>query len=125
MRLDKLTLKLQEALQDAISFATESGHQMLEPEHLVYTLLRQEDSIVVKVLDKLGLDTYSIIKTIDEYLEKKPAVSGANTQVYFSGRMNRLFNQAQKETQFLKDEFISSEHILLALLLDEDSPITR
>jgi len=125
MRLDKLTIKLQEALQEAISFATESGHQMVEPEHLIYTLLRQDDSIVTAVLDKLGVADFSLIKIIEEYLQKKSSVSGSGQQVYFSGRMNRLFNNAEREAQNLKDEFISAEHILLALLSDEDSPVTK
>lgn len=125
MRLDKLTIKLQEALQDAISFATESGHQQLEPEHLLYMLLRQEDSIVAKVLDKLGIPTFSIIKIIEEDMEKKPAVSGVNAQLYFSGRTNLLFNNASEEAKGLKDEFISAEHILLALLSDNDSVVSK
>lgn len=144
MRLDKMTVKLQEALQDAISFATESGHQQVEPEHLFYNLLRQKDSIIVSVLDKLGIPTFSIIKIIEEDLEKKPSVSGASAQVYpvrdygeigeryvvsngvyFSNRLNRLFNNAGRQAQSLKDEFISVEHILLALLSDDDSVVTK
>lgn len=124
MRLDKLTLKLQEALQEAISFATESGHQKLEPEHLVYTLLKGKESIIASVLEKLGVPAFSIIKLIEENLQKLPSVAGGNTEVYFSGRTYKLFNNAQKEAQFLKDEFISAEHILLALLLDNDSAVT-
>ncbi len=76
MRLDKLTLKLQAALQDAISFATESGHQQVEPEHLFYTLLRQPDSIVAAISDKLGIPNVLITKIIEEDLAKRPAVSG-------------------------------------------------
>jgi ATP-dependent Clp protease ATP-binding subunit ClpB len=125
MRIDKLTIKLQEALQEAISFASESGQQQVEPEHLIYTLLRQQDSILAAVLDKLNIQTYSIIKIIEEDLNKKPQVSGANAQVYFSSRMNRLFNNASKEAQSLKDDFISAEHILLALLLDIDSVVAK
>jgi ATP-dependent Clp protease ATP-binding subunit ClpB len=125
MRLDKLTVKLQEAIQDAISFATESGHQQVEPEHLFYALLRQQDGIIVSLLDKLGIPTFSIIKIIEEDLDKRTSVAGNNPQVYFSGRMSRLFTNAQKEAQILKDEFISAEHILLALLSDNDSVITK
>ncbi|MCX5703990.1 MAG: AAA family ATPase, partial [Candidatus Omnitrophica bacterium] len=124
MRLDKLTLKLQEALQEAISFATESGHQQVEPEHLIYTLLRQQDSILAAVLDKLNIQTFSIIKIIEEDLNRKPSISGSSTQVYFSPRMNKLFSNAGKEAIALKDEFISAEHLLLALLADNDSPVT-
>ncbi|MCK9604583.1 MAG: ATP-dependent chaperone ClpB [Candidatus Omnitrophica bacterium] len=125
MRLDKFTVKLQEALQDAINFATESGHQQVEPEHLLYTCLKQEDSIIASVLDKLGVSVPSLIKSIEEELRKKPSVSGGNTQVYLSPRMNKLFSNAQKEALFLKDEFISAEHVLLALLSDNESPVNK
>lgn len=125
MRLDKFTVKLQEAIQDAISFATDFGHQRLEPEHLFYALLRQPESIISSLFDKLGIPTFLIIKIIEEDLQKKPSVAGSNTDVYFSGRMNRLFNNAQKEAFALKDEFISAEHILLAILSDNDSSVTR
>jgi len=124
MRLDKLTVKLQEALQDAISLATESGHQQVEPEHLFFTLLRQQDSIVAAALERLGVVVLSIIKVIEEELQRKPSVSGGNTRVYLSSRMNNLIINAKKEAQGLKDDFISGEHMLLALLLDNDSPIT-
>jgi len=125
MRLDKFTAKLQEALQEAISFATESGQQQVEPEHLVYTLIKQQDSIIASVLEKLGIQLSAIIKIIGDDLQNKPSVSGANAQVFFSGRMNRLFNNAAKEAQQLKDDFISGEHILLALLSDSDFVITK
>lgn len=123
--MDKLTTKLQEALQDALGLATEYGHQQLEPEHLVYALLRQKEGIIISVLDKLDARVSSIIKAIEEYWQKKSAVSGSNAQVYFSYRMNKLLNNAAKEAQSLKDEFISAEHILLALLSDSDSAVAE
>jgi len=125
MRLDKMTVRLQEALEDAISLATESGHQQVEPEHLFYALLRQEDSVIASVLDKLGIQALTLIKTIEEGFAKRPAVSGGNLQVYLSGRVNKLFNNAQKEAAGLKDEYISAEHILLAILADDDSIVTQ
>lgn len=123
MRLDKMTVKLQEALQDAAGYATESGHQQVEPEHLLFACLRQEESIIAALCDKLGVPTFSLIKIIEEYLRAKPSVSAGNAQVYFSARMNRLFAGAAKEAQALKDEFISAEHVLLALLPDAESPV--
>ncbi len=123
MRLDKLTLKLQEALQEAINFATESGHQQVEPEHLIYALLKQQDSIIDAVLSKMGISSQSIVKLIEKELQEKPSVSGGNTQVYFSPRMNKLFTNATREAQALKDEFISAEHIFLAVLSDHDSAL--
>jgi len=124
MRLERLTLKVKEAWEEAITLATESGHQSIEPEHLIYTLLRQEESIIVSLLDRLGISSFSVIKIIEEDLGKKPKVSGS-TSVYLSNRMNRLFSNAQKEASILKDEFVSGEHILLALLQDPDSPLTK
>jgi ATP-dependent Clp protease ATP-binding subunit ClpB len=123
MRLDKLTLKLQEALQDAVSLATESQHQHIEPEHLLYVLLRQQDSIVAVVFDRLGIPTFSVIKLIEEELAKKPVVTGISAQVFPSPRMNRVLVDAQKEAQALKDEFISGEHVLLAFFSDGSSEV--
>ncbi|MFH1458722.1 MAG: ATP-dependent chaperone ClpB [Candidatus Omnitrophota bacterium] len=125
MRLDKFTLKLQEALQDAISLATEAGQQQVEPEQLFTALLRQEDNIVSESLDKTGISAGSIVKLLEEDLRQRPKVSGKNVQVYFSGRFNNLLNNATKEAKALKDEFISGEHVLLALFSDEDSVITK
>jgi ATP-dependent Clp protease ATP-binding subunit ClpB len=123
MRLDRLTVKLQEALQEAINLATEFGHQQVEPEHLIYTLIRQADSIIVSCLDKLGLPTFAMIRQIESALDKLPKISGTNNQVYLSGRMNRLFNHAAQEAKILKDEFISAEHVLLAMLSDSESVV--
>jgi len=125
MNLNKFTVKLQEALQDAVQFATEAGNQQVEPEHLFYSLLKQEDSIVISLLDKLGIPSYSIIKLIEEDLKNKISVSGAHSQAYFSSRMNKLLANAAKEAQNFKDEFISAEHIFLAALGDNESPLAR
>jgi ATP-dependent Clp protease ATP-binding subunit ClpB len=125
MRLDKLTTRLQQALQDTIDFATASGQQQIEPEDLFYTLLRQEDGIVAGIFAKIGIEIPLFLKILEEDLSKKPRISGKNLQVYFSGRFNTLFNNATKEARALKDEFISGEHILLAFLSDEDSIVTN
>ena len=125
MKADKFTVKLQEAIQEAVSFATELGHQQVEPEHLVYAALRQQESILASLFDSVGIPTFSLIKLIEEDLRKRPSVSGAHSQVHFSPRMSRLFSDSQKEAQGFKDEFISAEHILLALLSDADSAVTK
>jgi len=121
MRLDKMTVKLQEALQDAVGFATENGHQQVEPEHLMYALLKQNDSIVVSLFDKVGIPASLFLKQIEDALHDLPSVSGEHSQVYLSARMNRLMNNAAKEAQSLKDEFVSGEHVVLAMLLDRES----
>lgn len=116
MKFDKFTIKLQESLQDAINFATESGHQQVEPEHLLYSLLKQEDSIIAAVFDKLNISNSRVIKLIEDSLHNKASVSGGNIQVYISTALNRILNNAGREAQVLKDEFVSGEHILLAVL---------
>ena len=123
MRLDKLTLKLQEAIQEAVNLAQKRNHQQIEPEHLIYALLRQENGVVVSVLDKLGIASFSIIRRLEDELNNKPQVNSQNSQIYFSARMNKLFKDAQKEAQSLKDEFISGDHILLAELRDPESAV--
>ncbi len=125
MRLDKMTVKLQEALQEAVSFATESGHQQVEPEHIIYALLKQDQSIVSSAFDKLGLPVQEVLKIIENDFLKKASVSGSAAAVYFSGRTNRLLVKAQKEAAALKDEFISGEHVLLAVLDDTDSILAQ
>ncbi|MDD4899247.1 MAG: ATP-dependent chaperone ClpB [Candidatus Omnitrophica bacterium] len=125
MRMDKMTAKLQEALQDAISLATESGHQQVEPEDLIYTCLKQDESIIAAVVEKLGIPVTTLIRIIEDHSQQRPAVSGGAAQVYFSARMNKLFSQAQKEASALKDEYVSSEHILLALSSDPESIVTK
>ncbi|MFH0827155.1 MAG: Clp protease N-terminal domain-containing protein [Candidatus Omnitrophota bacterium] len=125
MRLDRFTLKLQEALQDAVSLATENGQQQVEPEHLFYTLLKQEGSIAAEALEKSGISSRSLLKLLEEDFRKAAKVSGKNLQTYFSGRFHTLLQHAAKEAKALKDEFVSGEHILLALFSDEDSAVTK
>lgn len=123
MKVDKLTVKLQEAIQSAIELALEKGHQQLEPEHILYALLRQEDSIVTAVFDDTGVPTFTILKVIEGYLSGLPSVHGTSGDVRFSRRTNALFLAAKKEALALHDEFISGEHVLLALFSDSQSAV--
>ncbi|RJO63947.1 MAG: ATP-dependent chaperone ClpB [Candidatus Omnitrophota bacterium] len=126
MDINKFTVSLQEALQSAVNLAKESGHQKVGPEHLFYTFLRQEDSVVVEVLDQLGVPIFSLIQAVERQMKELPVVSGSH-QVYFSDALARLFDSAESERRKLNDEFLSSEHILLALAsgADNDSAIYR
>lgn len=123
MRLDKYTLKLQEALQEAVSLATESGHQQVDPEHILYAALKQQGGVLPELLGQLGLSSSELIKIIDEYFQKRPTVSGSGAQVYLSSRANNLLTKAEKEALSLKDEFVSIEHLVLALFDDYQSPV--
>ncbi len=116
MRFDKFTLKVQEALQDAQTLATTLGHQAIEPEHLLVCFLQQPDSIASAVLTKLGASPQKIEQELNAYLKKQPRVGGSGAgQVYLGGRLNRLFDQAMTEAAQLKDEYVSAEHVLVAM----------
>ncbi len=115
MKIEKLTQRLREAVERAISLAEEKKHQQVEPEHLFYALLRQDESVLVMLLDELGVSSFSLIKAVEEALNGFTRVSGAH-QVYVSPATNKLFKDAEHEARQLKDEFISGEHVLLAEL---------
>ncbi len=124
MDLDKLTQKLREALEAAIRTSQNSANQQVEPEHLVNALLRQENEILMSILDGLGIASFTLIKEIEQSLKNLPKVSGA-AEVYFSPRLNKLFKDAALEAKVLKDDFISGEHILLAELSDKESVLYK
>ncbi|MCX7927133.1 MAG: ATP-dependent chaperone ClpB [Candidatus Omnitrophica bacterium] len=117
MNIERFTQSLRQALEQAILLAQKSQHQQVEPEHLFLSLLRQENEILLSILDKLGLSTFSIIKVMEEYLKGLPKISG-HSQVYISRRTENLLKQAEKEASLLKDDYISAEHILLASFND-------
>ncbi|MDD5255066.1 MAG: ATP-dependent chaperone ClpB [Candidatus Omnitrophica bacterium] len=121
MKFDKLTIKLQEALKEAANLVKEYNHQQVEPEHLLYTLLRQEESIVAAVFDALGIPTFKAIRLLEDELKAKPAVAGTGMQLYFSQRLNSVLEGAFKEADLLKDEFVSGEHVLLAMFGEKES----
>lgn len=114
--MDKLTIKAQEAMGKMQDIASEYGHQQLEPEHLFLALLGQEGGVVPSILAKLGANIGALVSELRSSLEKMPRVEGAGLgQVYLSQNLNRLFDQAFKEAEGLKDEYVSNEHFLLAL----------
>ena len=119
MRLDKLTVTTQDALQRAQSLAQSKHHQRLEPEHLLASLLDQEEGLVGQVLEKAGLAPDRLRALLDDALAKFPAVTGEDS-LRLSDRLNRLLVQADEEAKRLTDEYISTEHLLLASFNDAD-----
>ncbi len=120
MRLDKFTTKAQEALQDAHSIANERGQQQVDVLHLLRALILQEESLVLAILEKLGIDVAKLEKEIDQILTKLPRITvatGGIMQAFFTQDLGQVLEQAFKEAEKLKDEFISTEHILLAILV--------
>lgn len=116
MRMDKLTVKAQEAVSKMQDIAAKYGNQQLEPEHLLMAFLKQDEGVVPSILAKLGVNVSAIESDLSEALGKMPKVEGASLgQVYVSANLNKLFDQALREAEGLKDEYVSSEHFLLAL----------
>jgi len=115
MRFDKFTLKVQEALQEAQSYAGSLGHQAIEPEHLLVCFLRQQDGIVSSIINKLSVSPRQIEQELVRFLEKQPRVEGTAGQVYLSGRLNKIFDKALTEAAQLKDEYVSAEHVFVAI----------
>src|SRR2546428_7718447 len=124
MRLDKFTVKAQEALQAAQALADQHNHQAIEPEHVLVTLLQQREGVVGPVLAKLGARPEAIQRELTLALDKLPAVKGASGQ-YLGERTRQALERAQAEAERLKDEYISTEHLLLALAQERDGAAGR
>jgi ATP-dependent Clp protease ATP-binding subunit ClpB len=121
MRFDKFTLKVQEALQDAQSLAGSYGHQMVEPEHLLISLIKQEEGIISAILNKLGAQPQKIEQELASYLQKQPRIEGSSAgQVYLSGRSNKVFDKTLTEAAQLKDEYVSAEHVLIVIAEEKE-----
>ena len=115
MRWDKFTVMSQEAFQLAQSKAEQLGHQELSPEHILWIFLNQEENIVGEILAKLGVNAGKIRGELEAYLNGLPKVSGGG-EVYISSLLRQVLNDAQKIADQLKDEYVSTEHIFLAIL---------
>jgi len=124
MDLNRFTRKSQEAISQAQNLATERGHLEVDSEHLLVTLLAQEQGLVPRLLDKMDLPTDGVRAALEELLASRPRQSGPGAEankVYITQHLNRTLVQAEAEARRLKDEYISVEHILLAMLEQESS----
>ena len=113
-RFDKFTVKAQEALQGTQDVASRFGNQQLEPLHLLLALIDQKEGIVPSLLARLGVPPASVAKEAEQAIENLPKVGGT-TDHYLSPALKEVLDQASKETEQFKDEFVSTEHLLLAL----------
>src|SRR6266513_1405793 len=118
MRLDKFTLRGQEAIQAGIELAERNQNQQVEPEHILCAMLDQPEGIVRPLLGKLGANVQVIKNDCEAAVARFPRVQGG--QQYFSPRLSQIFTAAQKRAEKMKDEFISTEHLLLALVDEKD-----
>ena len=121
MQLDKFTVKSVEALQQAQKKAESLSHQELKPEHLLWALLNQQDGLVVSILNKIGIDNEKISKELQEYLDRLPKIQGIQGQVYISPQLKNILDLSFKEAETFKDEYVSTEHLFLAILKEGQS----
>jgi ATP-dependent Clp protease ATP-binding subunit ClpB len=125
MRLDKLTIKAREAIQAAHELAGSRGHQELTPEHLLLALLDQQDGVTGALLRKIGVDPAQVRQAAQTALDAQPQVRGSTADIYAGRRLEALFEDAGKQSKEFKDEYISSEHLLLALLAKDHGAASR
>ena len=118
MRLDKFTLRAQEAIQAAIEMAERNQNQQVEPEHLLAAMLEQPEGIVRPILGKLGVNVQVVLNDVQAAIARFPRVEGG--QQYFSPRLSQVFTATQKQADKMQDEFNSTEHLLMAIVDEKD-----
>jgi ATP-dependent Clp protease ATP-binding subunit ClpB len=118
--MDKFTIKSQEALQNADQLARSMAHQELTPEHLLFSLIEQDGGIIPPLLQKLGVDPRALGGTVAASLEKLPKVQGG--EPFVGSRLKDALQRSQGEADRLKDEYVSTEHLLLGIAADKKGP---
>ncbi|MBI3111582.1 MAG: ATP-dependent chaperone ClpB [Ignavibacteriales bacterium] len=121
MNFNKFTIKSQEAVQNAQEIAASYGNQAIEPEHLLAALVQDAEGVVVPILQKLGANVNYLKIKVNEVLEKLPKTQGPAASRYVSPTLAMVFEAAQKEAAALKDEYISTEHLVLGLIDEKSS----
>ena len=114
MNINKFTQKSLQAVNELEKVAYEYGNQEIEQEHLLYALLNQEDSLILKLIEKMEINTEHFAKNLDNALNKRPKVSGG--KIYVGQYLNKVLVSAEDEAKAMGDEYVSVEHLFLALL---------
>ncbi|MBU0673095.1 MAG: ATP-dependent chaperone ClpB [Proteobacteria bacterium] len=126
MQFEKLTNKSQTALQEAQVVAANQGHQEIREEHLLLAMLKQPEGVVIPVLQKIGIAPDQLLSEIDTLLKGIPQVSGSGFgQVVVSAGLRKVFDGAEKVAAGMQDEYVSLEHIFLAMLEEEGTPLGK
>ena len=125
MNIEKYTQNAQQAVMDCQNIAISEGHQMLDGEHLHMALLMQKDGLIPKLLKYMNVDATAMIADVEEELEKLPKVSGNADNMYSSRRLSQLLMRAEKIAEEFKDEYVSVEHLYLALLEEKSTPSAK
>ena len=125
IRFDKFTQKAQEAVQQAQELAAASNQQQIHPAHLLITLVEQEEGVVQSVLSKCGIQPAAVAQEARGLLEEIPQVGGVEGGSHLAPSLNEVFQKAHKETARFKDEYVSTEHLLLAMSALKHDPAGR
>jgi ATP-dependent Clp protease ATP-binding subunit ClpB len=119
MQIDRFTIKAQELLAEAQKIASENGNPSIDDIHLLSAMLEQREGIILPVLKKLEVNVDGLMNKVKEALAGKPKVSGGAAQLYINPELNNILNNAFDEATQLKDEYVSTEHILISLAQSE------
>lgn len=125
MNIEKYTQKMQGAILDAQSIANSYGHQQLEIAHVHYAIISDSDGLIPKLLEAMNVDVKSLKDDLKSDLEKLPKVSGSSTQLYMSSELNNVLTKAEKIASDFKDEYVSVEHLYLAILDSNNQEVSR
>ncbi len=118
MNINSLTIKAQEALQSAVAIAREAGQQAVEPQHLLRALVKEEDSLSVFLLGRVGVNTASLSEEVRRAVESLPKVAGGNGEQFFSSDTSKVIQRAVDFTRTFNDKYASVEHLLLGLVAE-------
>ncbi len=128
MDMSRLTQKSQEALAQAQHKAVTFGHQEVGTQHLLMALLEQEEGLIGRLCKKMDVSAEALVKALEGSLRNKPSVSGPGYEagkIYLSQSLSKLLVDAEKHAGRMRDEYVSVEHLMLALLSEKDSPVTE
>lgn len=125
MNFEKFTIKAQQAVGDAQQLVINYGQQQLEPEHLLKALIKDSEGVVPAILKKIDVNLVDLDRQLTLAIEKHPRVSGPAGNIYASAAFNQVLNQAMTEAGNLRDEFVSTEHLLLAMLSVKNTEVYR
>ena len=122
MNIEKYTQNAQGAIIDCQNIAIEEGNQQVDGEHLHLALLMQKEGLIPKLLKFMEVNTGEVIGAVQTEIDKLPKVSGSADSMYSTRRLQQIFLDAEKKADKLKDEYISVEHLYLALLDERNTP---
>ena len=125
MNAEKYTQKTLDAVKTAQSMAQENGNQYLTPEHLLYALVDQDGGLIASLFGKMGVDCDGLLSELDTLIRHLPKVSGGSGEVYASPETGKILNLAEKTAEKLHDDYISVEHLMLAILSEGTSDVKQ